>query len=115
VVQRMPTHPLSRAGDNYGEDHIMAMTFGEASDEVHGYMFEGLGIWRGVNLVNGDSGAMSADLILLALTAPFDVVCYPCSHARPPEVSLHLTNGLVSTQIGYIMGMGIPAVFRSRV
>jgi hypothetical protein len=84
---------------HYGENGIVPVTLRQASNEVHHYAFKGFGIWGSIDFVNGDSGAVSADFVLLAFAASFNIVCYPCVQSGPPEIPFYLAESFVSSRV----------------
>ena len=92
-----------------GEDGVMAFAFGKRHNQVHCYHLEGKclrGYW---DLVEGDARLMCQSFILLAYRTPFDVICDPLIHTRPPVGLCYLADGPISARVSHFWGiMGRP-------
>ena len=78
------------------EYSILSIAFQELSDEVHGYHFKGLSIWRGWDVVEWGLLSMCEVFVLLIGRASLDVFCYPFSHSCPPIGLVYCLEGGIS-------------------
>jgi hypothetical protein len=80
---------------NYGENGVFVTYFWEACDQAHQYLLEWASVYWGVNLVEGNLGAVDKDFILLASCTPFHILSDPMAHSWPREAVLGLRGHLV--------------------
>jgi hypothetical protein len=103
---------------HYGKDRIVTVALWQTGDEVHGHSLERFGIQGSIDFVDGDSGAVSVNLVLLALTAALDIAYHPRGHAGLPEDSLYLMESFISAWVSCswcVVGVGHDALFEFEV
>ena len=77
----------------------MSVAVGELCDKIHGYDFKRLGCRGDVDFVRRGYGPVCNRLILLALSASFDIVFDPFGHSGPPGNSFGGVDGPVSSYV----------------
>ena len=82
-----------------GKDGVVSIRFGEADNEVHGYLLERKGGWVCRDFVHCRASVVCDNLVLLARRTPLNVFCDPRAHVWPPIVPLGLSDGFVASRV----------------